>query len=175
MMNGHGEGWAKVDRLATTMLDLNERRGALDVEKAIATRSCLGRALGLEDDAINLVLAGLDSEALRYFVVIKELCDKAVALGDRYIYRGATAEDFSRYSAYRAAALAAWFVARGERSRLQSEMMRALKSPQLPLTKDVQRRALRGRRCMLPKSEIGSLSLKPFQRAKALEAQCGDN
>lgn len=91
------------------LIELNSSRGALDVSRRRAQRSCLGGAIGLEDDAIQLMLTGFSQEAREYFRTVGELAKCALDDDETYVFRGPDGgRAFARFTCLRLLATSWW-------------------------------------------------------------------
>lgn len=116
--------WAKETESLRSLLRINDTRNALDVEKRRQESSCLGAAVGLEQDAVALVLVGLDDESRRYFEAIRQLALEAFGANERYVYKDPDGRNhFGKYMAMRIACLAEWVLGGSQRSRFYSSML----------------------------------------------------
>ena len=102
--------WSALVDDSKEMLRLNDLRDALNVGKAVKRSACLGAAVNLEEDAIQLVFVGFEEEAIRYFQAIRKLALEGYKRGEVYNYSDPSGEGlFAKYMAKRIAATCSWF------------------------------------------------------------------
>lgn len=112
--------WVQEEARLEFLLGSNQRRGVFNVELQRSQRTCLGAALGLEQDAIEMTMAGLDRHAMEYFVSIKQLALAAFEGDERYVYKDPDGRNlFGKYMAMRIVCLAEWAIGGAERFHFQ--------------------------------------------------------
>lgn len=116
-----GSFW-KAERLtAIEMLSLQKSAGSFDAESARRERRCLGTALGLENDAIVLVLVGLEHDSRLCFATAKQMAVLAYASNESYVYEDPDGlNSMGRYMAMRVAALSEFALSGTDRPHLLS-------------------------------------------------------
>jgi len=117
--------WSSLVQDSELLIQLNADRNIYDIDSKISRRSCLGTAVNLEADAVQLALTGFESEARKYFDLIRKLALAAYEGGETYIYKDSTGKAlFAKYMAFRVAALAEWVSGGGRRGEYLSLMFK---------------------------------------------------
>lgn len=99
--------WAEQLRIAETAVHLYRRMGIDHPELMIG--QSLGHAEAAANEGVRLLLVGLDSDALWFFDVAKQLAASAYETGETYIYHDVDGRNsFAKFMAMRIVATAQW-------------------------------------------------------------------
>lgn len=122
--NKSDDFWEALASDSRLLLKLNRSRNVFDIDEQEADRSCLGTAVNLQADAVQLLLTDFDSDARDYFDLIRALALLAYKNGEGYTYKDPSGRKlFARYMAMRVAALADWALRGNQWTAYLSSMM----------------------------------------------------